>query len=98
MSFLRPREELASGAAGTGEDDDIPSIGRDVRRSRSRLATQELADEGADLPPSPLGLPGEWTWDESGKKNKDGALLLPPPFLDEGSSRDSFEGMHDSTI
>lgn len=50
---------------------------------------------------SPSGVPGAWTWDfdevdvGSAPRGREasGALLLPPPFLDESSSRESFEGL-----
>lgn len=61
-----------------------------------------------DAPPSPLGMPGEWSTSnlyfnsnpnsrsyQSSMENNEfsGALLLPPPLLDNKSSPNSFEGL-----
>lgn len=50
-----------------------------------------------EAPPSPLGMPGDWPGGKEWKKNgidEDGALLLPPPLLDDnGSDAQSFEGL-----
>lgn len=44
-----------------------------------------------EAPPSPVGMPGAWT---IGERLEEGALLLPPPLLDnEGSDPQSFEGL-----
>lgn len=50
-----------------------------------------------EAPPSPVGMPGAWTaggdgW--SSDRYEEGALLLPPPLLDDfGSDAKSFEGL-----
>ncbi|GAA5843484.1 hypothetical protein JCM11251_001419 [Rhodosporidiobolus azoricus] len=52
-------------------------------------------------PPTPLGLPGGWTWrngrgegkERAEEEGDDEALLLPPPFLADDSARESFEGL-----
>lgn len=70
----------ARSAASTAQDDlnEIPPL---ERRARERSRNDIYED---DLPPSPVGLPGGWL---------DGqADLLPPPFLDHGSTAQSFEG------
>lgn len=68
-------------------DGDVPRLEEEMRagRRRERSGDGEASEE--DLPPSPVGLPGGWSWDA-----KSSSLLLPPPFLDQHSSADSFEG------
>lgn len=53
-----------------------------------------------DAPPSPVAMPGAWAiggpgWSRrSGDWREEGALLLPPPLLDDqGSDAKSFEGL-----
>lgn len=53
-----------------------------------------------DAPPSPIAMPGAWSiggpgWNsKSGDWREEGALLLPPPLLDDqGSDAKSFEGL-----
>ncbi|KAK4702525.1 hypothetical protein P7C70_g3697, partial [Phenoliferia sp. Uapishka_3] len=73
-------------------DGDVPLFG--TAASEGLRGGNGRGSEGdeEDLPPSPVGFPGAWTWD--GKEKS--ALLLPPPFLDEKSSRDSFDGLSHS--
>lgn len=58
-------------------------------------------EDPPDAPPSPIAMPGAW-WGGSGsfwgsrygEGNEEGALLLPPPLLDDqGSDARSFEGL-----
>lgn len=65
---------------------DIPTISSTRRRVDTRLDETLLDDEEFDLPPSPTIFPGGWNDD-----NK--SLMLPAPFLDSRSTRDSFEGL-----
>jgi hypothetical protein len=53
-----------------------------------------------DVPPSPIAMPGAWTVGGPGWSSRtddwqeEGALLLPPPLLDDqGSDAKSFEGL-----
>lgn len=70
------------GARSLGED--LPPVGADGRREKLRRVEPEH-----DMPPSPVGLPGAWIDRPS---DSHGALLLPPPFLDDRSTPQSFEG------
>lgn len=50
--------------------------------------------EPPELPPSPIGMPGAWGMGSYGWNKEEGALLLPPPLLDDqGSDAKSFEGL-----
>ncbi|PWN35908.1 uncharacterized protein FA14DRAFT_160876 [Meira miltonrushii] len=50
--------------------------------------------EPPELPPSPIGMPGAWAMGSYGWNKEEGALLLPPPLLDDqGSDAKSFEGL-----
>lgn len=59
-------------------------------------------EDPPDAPPSPVAMPGAWWggsgsfWgSRSGEGHEEGALLLPPPLLDDqGSDAKSFEGEH----
>ncbi|KAK4055902.1 hypothetical protein OIO90_003159 [Microbotryomycetes sp. JL221] len=62
---------------------------RGALSSRRDLARKHDSID-ADLPPSPVGLPGAWIY---GSSDTSGALLLPPPFLDDRSTKESFQGV-----
>lgn len=96
----RPRRSslLARRRGDTGAADF--SLGPELRLSfphqraeeqpprRVRERTRDPGSLGEDLPPSPVGLPGGWHDSQTATS----ALLLPPPFLDQTSSAESFEG------
>ena len=70
--------------------EDIPPLEPAAApEKRQRLRTASAQEEEVDLPPSPVGLPGGWSWDGDTRSE---ALLLPPPFLDDQSTKDSFDG------
>ncbi|KAL8284122.1 hypothetical protein RQP46_004871 [Phenoliferia psychrophenolica] len=60
------------------------------KRPRLRTRTASVEENEEDLPPSPVGLPGGWSWAAG---DKESALLLPPPFLAADSAADSFDGL-----
>ncbi|SCZ87616.1 BZ3500_MvSof-1268-A1-R1_Chr2-2g05082 [Microbotryum saponariae] len=67
------------------------SSARGARQRRASSRTLSMGPETThELPPSPVGLPGAWFDDINATHS---ALLLPPPFLDDSSSRQSFEGL-----
>ncbi|KAM0786453.1 hypothetical protein ACM66B_001915 [Microbotryomycetes sp. NB124-2] len=91
---LGPLSSLWPGArSATTDDMQFDQVGHHdpalVRRQNSERISSERADD-RDLPPSPVGLPGAWT---QGATETEGALLLPPPFLDDRSTKESFEGV-----
>lgn len=49
-------------------------------------------DDDLPIPPSPVPLPGAWPYDFGGSSGHDAGLSLPPPFLDETSTAESFDG------
>lgn len=65
------------------QDDAIPSLEEETRRIRRGGTVEDHMD--GDLPPSPVGLPGAWL-------DNPADALLPPPFLDDSSTKQSFEG------
>lgn len=84
LGFSLPRARSKEGTQP--DDDEIPPLEQGFRRSREQSRNDTLGD---DLPPSPIGLPGGW---KDGPTDTSGALLLPPPFLDDRSTAQSFEG------
>lgn len=64
---------------------NIPAISSNRRKIETTL-DESIDDDEFDLPPSPTIFPGGWNDD-----NK--SLMLPAPFLDSRSTRDSFEGL-----
>lgn len=102
FDFLRPfqfrpprsqkREVLKAGSSAGGLEDvaDIPPLdqeGSKRKRVRKSSREEEAGDGEPDLPPSPVMLPGSWNY------GAEGGLMLPGPFLEAGSSRDSFDGL-----
>ncbi|PWN46953.1 hypothetical protein IE53DRAFT_376278 [Violaceomyces palustris] len=77
------------------------------RLSKGRSSSSSTFGQGSfwgetelpDAPPSPIGMPGAWSGGNSwrskpGDGYEEGALLLPPPLLDDqGSDPNSFEGL-----
>lgn len=84
------RSSLSASPVTSGTDDDVPPL---EGRRHVRVRTNIKEELEVDLPPSPVGFPGAWNFRRDGNGwDKDGALLLPPPFLDGFSTKDSFDG------
>ncbi|KAK4047384.1 hypothetical protein OIV83_005431 [Microbotryomycetes sp. JL201] len=96
---LGPLSSLWPGARSTNDSIDSSKLGglghtdehqANIARKAKPKSSALDCDEDSDLPPSPVGLPGAWT---HGPTETEGALLLPPPFLDDRSTKESFEGV-----
>jgi hypothetical protein len=55
----------------------------------TRRASQRISEDDDDDLATPIVLPGAWIWQTATTED---ALMLPPPFLDESSTKESFEG------
>ncbi|SCV70480.1 BQ2448_1874 [Microbotryum intermedium] len=99
-SFNRRQSSHKQNSPPVDDLDDIPPLpgtapvlglsAQSIHRWASSRALSKNPEATHELPPSPIGLPGAW-FDDLNTTNS--ALLLPPPFLDETSSRQSFEGL-----
>jgi hypothetical protein len=101
-SFEVPRPSKSTSPARTplrrAQSAGVPSTLLPASSSVYGRGSAWGVQEAPEAPPSPIGMPGAWSggatgWSSrSGEGHEDGALLLPPPLLDDHSSARSFEG------
>ncbi|GAA6016208.1 hypothetical protein JCM10207_000432 [Rhodosporidiobolus poonsookiae] len=81
-------EAEAGGAAGGGGKRPAP-----LARTRTFVSYDSLVAASLS-PPSPVAFPGGWRRGETEAEGEDDeGLWLPPPFLADESSRESFDGL-----